>query len=648
MRGHRRVVLFVAVMVLALGVRLVGIDWGHGHEVEEAVPLKKAWSMWGWGDGHLDLDPHFFHYPTLTFYVQFAGQAALYAAMRTSGAVNSSRDFRIRYYTAPEPFYLTGRMIAVLFALLTVALVWRLASRSGALYAAPAAAVLVALNVFHITRSQMVEVDVALAALCTLALVAMAAMVASPSRWRYVFAGIAVGLAASAKYTGAILVVPLLVAHLFARRRAPATASWGGLAAALALAAAAFALTSPYVLLDFHAFRADLVLERTHMRLGHFGGGHEAAWRFYAGRLGSTLAGWPMLVFAAVGMWISALWRRRGWAVVSAAFVFAYAASICTWAVHTDRYALPLLPVLAVFAAVGLSWSIERFVPARARAVAAVAGVVVMLLPMAPQVQAHLERMKTDSRDIALEWIERNVPPGSLVVTEPYGPPLFTPVEFWSLDADIRRDVYKQRTARGFRGVLPIPLFQAEPEKTAPYYDLDLYREADVVITTGAVRSRYEADPGRFAAQVAFYHALDRDFELVDLVDASGAGSRISIYTNPEHVRPFAGRAVTVPAPFTAPSLPPQWRAWFDYRLGLNFEAFGHLHPALEIYRRAWPDAVTESETYRQVAYGIVRTLRLLDRTAEVPGVIEQLTANAPTPRDRAFVESLDTSRLSR
>jgi hypothetical protein len=92
------------------------------------------------------------------------------------------------------------------------------------------------------------------------------------------------------------------------------------------------------------------------------------------------------------------------------------------------------------------------------------------------------------------------------------------------------------------------------------------------------------------------------------------------------------------------PRLPPRWRAWFYYRLGLNYEAFGHAAAALEAYERGWPDALSTSETFRQIGYGRIRALSLLGRTEEVPVLVAQMSAVAPGPDDREFIESLGST----
>jgi len=85
-------------MICALGLRVYGIAWGLPAGFEEATPFRKAWDMWNWGlKRGVDLNPHFFNYPSFTVYLQFAMQGVLYAAMTVSGVVSSTIDFHAQY-----------------------------------------------------------------------------------------------------------------------------------------------------------------------------------------------------------------------------------------------------------------------------------------------------------------------------------------------------------------------------------------------------------------------------------------------------------------------------------------------------------------------------------------------------------------------
>ncbi len=68
--------LVAGLTVLAIAVRLPNLDWGLPHIEEEAFPLKKAFAMWGWADGRVQLDPETAGWPSLSFYVHLLMQQA--------------------------------------------------------------------------------------------------------------------------------------------------------------------------------------------------------------------------------------------------------------------------------------------------------------------------------------------------------------------------------------------------------------------------------------------------------------------------------------------------------------------------------------------------------------------------------------------
>jgi 4-amino-4-deoxy-L-arabinose transferase-like glycosyltransferase len=634
--------IIAAVLLMAAAARLYGIGWGLPHVYEEAQPLKQAWEMWGWGpDASFDLNPHFFHYPTLSLYVQLGGQAALYTAMRAAGAVDSTVDFRVRYHIDPSPFYYLGRLLNVVFGVLTVFLTYRIGRRAGGDVVAVMAAFLLAVNLFHASRSQMVEVDVPLTFFVTLAMALLLGLAESPTGRNYALAAAAVGLAAATKYTGAFLVFPLVVAHI-AARRTPARPGWRWLAAAGGISLAVFVLASPYVALDFPAFRADFAAERAHMRLGHFGLDAQSGWRYYTVAF-ARLAGWPVVGLAAAGFVGTLFLGRRRWSLIIASFAVPYVLAISSWAMAADRYALPVLPLLLVYACAGAVALIERLPDGRAwRTVAVAVALVVVAAPLAVSLPRYVERYEVDSRTECLRWVEQNLPAGSFLVSEAYGPPLEGPVEYWQLPGDIRDRVYERRKDRPFYSLYHIPLSQMEPERTGPFYELRLYRDADALITTGAVRSRYLREPERFAPQAAFYDSIDAYFEEVTTFEASGEGSSITVYRNRRHQQPFAGRPVApIPRLRAESSLLPYWPGTFYCRMAVNYEAFGHLPQAIGGYEMALPFAAEDSGVFREATYGMVRCLVLSGETERAAAFIERVLRGAPKPGDLEFLQSL-------
>src|SRR5437762_5911743 len=66
--------IVAALVIAAVLVRLPHLGWGLPIVEEEALPMKKAFAMWGWSQGHIDWNPRTAGWPSLSFYVQLLAQ----------------------------------------------------------------------------------------------------------------------------------------------------------------------------------------------------------------------------------------------------------------------------------------------------------------------------------------------------------------------------------------------------------------------------------------------------------------------------------------------------------------------------------------------------------------------------------------------
>ena len=185
-----------------------------------------------------------------------------------------------------------------------------------------ATAVVVAVATTHVAYSRMAVTDVLLTLGVT---VCLALLVSGRLEW----AGVAAGLAASAKYPGAILLVPLVVAGWGAWRR---------LGRAAALAVGAFALTSPFVVLHAGDAWDDFRRVQSLAQDGWLGFEDDPATPLaFALRLWESVG--PIALLAVVGA-VIALARRTRKDLVLVSFGAAYGAL----AAHLERALRPLRP----------------------------------------------------------------------------------------------------------------------------------------------------------------------------------------------------------------------------------------------------------------------------------------------------------------
>ena len=318
-RGRSGWILALLVAAAAVLLRLPHLGWGLPGIEEEALPLKKAFAMGGWGGGPLQLDPQTAGWPSPSFYVHLLLHHLVYAVGRISGAFGGRADFHALQQDF-TPLVLAGRALGVLAAgvivLVAVRLGRRLAGGSWGLPAGLLAGGVLALSPLLYAESRLIAPDILLTMLAALAIARLVDIVETGRRRDYLWAAVWIGLGASAKYSPLLLVPALYAAHLLRRRREGRAAGPGlgdrRLWWAAVACIAAFAVTSPYLVLDLAVLQRDVADQFTHLGDGHLG--HEACGGisfYYLRDLLAPALGWPGLLVGMAGLgW--AAWRRRG------------------------------------------------------------------------------------------------------------------------------------------------------------------------------------------------------------------------------------------------------------------------------------------------------------------------------------------------
>lgn len=497
----------------ALLLRARGLLWGLPALDEEATPFRKAVEFWGTETGRLTLNPHFYNYPSLTFYLHFLFQGVWWVGGLATGVWRSLDAFRAALTTDPASFMRLARWVNAGVAAATVVPVWLLARRLAGPGAALAAGILLVVNPLHAAQSRFIGTDVPLAFAVAVGLLAISRLAARGTRADYRRAGAWVGLAASCKYPGALLGVPLLAVAggaLLSNRGAsgappespgagqggalPGRAAIPRLAAAALAAAIAFAATSPFVIVDLPEALRAIGFERFHMATGHFGASGEPAILEYGARTLPRGFGWPGLILAAAAL-VAALWRR-GPARLVALFALAGLAVIGSWKMAADRYVLLVLPALVVLAGWGMARLGTRLTR-RSGVGGRVALLAILLAVVAPALANTWKQgtlsARASTRAAAAEWVLRNVPRQSLLAAESY-----------SVEA-----------LADSLPMLVIPFDSVRPHLYDMAYSLPYYAPFEYVALSSAMYTRYLTRPGEFPAQAAFYEGIARRFHEV-------------------------------------------------------------------------------------------------------------------------------------
>jgi YYY domain-containing protein len=439
---------------VAAALRLQGLDWDDGQHlhpderfltmVETAIKAPRSLADY-FDTAHSPLNPGnngygFFVYGTLPLFLVHFVAAAL--GMTEYGRV-----------------HLVGRAVSATFDVGTVWLTYSLGARLFGRRAGLVACALAAFSVTSIQNAHFFTVDSAATFFATASLRALLTIAETGSLASHLLFGAAFGAMLGCRINLALLgaVYPMAVFHAWnVRGRSLGSLVGGGMACA-AVAAVVFRSVQPYAFAGPGFFGVALapqfiasMAEIRGFATGAVDYPPSVQWIgrtpvLFAARnllLWGIGPAWGAAAAAGIGWWIVA--RRRGPRGADWLGVVALAWAIVLFAVHsvqfaaTLRYFLPVVPVLAVFAA----WPLARE-HGRLRIVAA-ALVVGLTAAWAVAFTAIYRRPVT--RVEASRWMYRNIPAGSTLATEhwddglPLSLPDAPPVRFRSIELHLYDD----------------------------------------------------------------------------------------------------------------------------------------------------------------------------------------------------------------
>ena len=356
-----------ALLVLALTVRLYGIDWDHGtliHPDERAMlkhvdllSLPPASNLGVLADAeNSPWNPRWFPYGSFPLYLLKGIQILVAPAWDPSVA-------ELRF---------PGRALSATAGALTVLALYVLAHDLGGRRVALLAAALTALAVIHIQASHFYTAETFQTLFTVLSLWCLVRLLVCGDRRFSIGAGIFIALALATKISSAPLALPLVIAHLLYTPR-NGDIHWSSRLRRLGLALGVGVLTllvvQPYAFLDWGRFWADVAEERDMvLRIQDY-----PFTRQFIGTLPYlypakhlTLFGlgvpvgllvWPGLFYA---LYRTAT-RREGGHLLVVAWVASYLLITGALPVKFLRYLLPAVPLLLLYAShmlvAALDWS---------------------------------------------------------------------------------------------------------------------------------------------------------------------------------------------------------------------------------------------------------------------------------------------------
>lgn len=403
------------IFALALAPRLIGLRYGLPavYNPDETAIMSRALAF-----AKGDLNPHNFLYPSFYFYALFAWEGLTALLAVATREVTSVGAFQREFFLDPTRVFVAGRLLTALLGAATAVVTGLLGSRVTSRLVGPLAALLLAVAPLHVLNSHYVKHDVPVTFLIVLAYLAYDRLWSRGDSRSLLLAAAVTGVAFSTHYYAIFLAIPL--AWSAARGARNTGDAIRRIAVAAVVSGAVFFLLSPYILVEpgtaLRDIRANrqIVVDRAVDHLGYL-----ASAARYGRLLLFDTVGVPAAVLALVGLGVGA--RRDPWRTI---WLLAFPVPFLLFIASTfpaSRYLVPVVPFMALFAALALAelWRLTRGVN------------VGHLLFVAAFVAAALECQRTiffirqtDTRTLALQYIQAHVPSGATVLTQPYSVPL--------------------------------------------------------------------------------------------------------------------------------------------------------------------------------------------------------------------------------
>jgi len=349
----------LALFLLALGIRLVGIGWGLPNDIRNQSLHPDEPVIWSVSQriepSKARFDPGFYNYGTL--YLTMVRVATDMVNAYGGGPRASSAKAQ---WDAIGRYHLAGRILSAAagagIAWVVFAILWRRTHWLGAAAGGLAAALAPGL----VVHSRFQTVDIVAAFLLSVSLLYALKLIPSDTeteattptlKWA-MLAGLFAGLSAGTKYTGFLALFTLGVACL----ALPAALRWRALGAGVGVAVAAFLITTPGLFLNTAKFLEDTTYEMRHTATGHgiVFMGTPSGFIYHIANLSAGMG--PLLLMVGGAGLIAGVIRKKLWIIALVAFAVPYYLLIGQAEVKFFRYAIPLIPVLAL----GAGWLIGQ------------------------------------------------------------------------------------------------------------------------------------------------------------------------------------------------------------------------------------------------------------------------------------------------
>lgn len=401
---------------------LWGIDFGlpqtfHNDEpqiVERAVGVASGNLNYAWYD-----------WPAT---IQINGLGVIYKTMDLGHQLILGSDLNVEQWATSNPslFYIIARLMTVAAALGAVLIVFLIGKEIESKPFGLVAAFILTCSYSFGRHAHFATPDMILTFFIVLAIYFSLLTYRRKKMLYFILAGMAVGLATAAKYPGLLAVGSMVVTYvlllLISGQEKKFKKFTGYAALCFLVAIIAFTIVSPFFLFDLDQVWFDITKVSDTSHVGRTDSTLLDRANFYFQGAVPQGAGWLTMMLAGCGL-VYCLWMKKKELWILLGFAVPYVVFLGIFESKWERYILPLIPIVVIFA-VYFVWEAMHMAYCKRKVLPMVLTILILLIATLPSLcrlvmsNEMMSGTKNDTRVRAYDWAMENLPSGTVIGQE--------------------------------------------------------------------------------------------------------------------------------------------------------------------------------------------------------------------------------------
>ena len=418
------------ILMIGFTIRIWGI---FAYDIPESAARVVSQAL-QYGTGSFLL-PTAFWYPTAYSLMLFVIYSIYFLLGYLTGYFQTTSDFAVLYFSDFLTFFIIGRLITVLLGVLTIYVVYKLAKKIHNPILGIVASIFLGFNFVHIQFSQVVKLDVPSTLFILLSFYYCYLLLEDRRLKYYIFSGIFAGLAAATKHPAGIFIFVLVFSHLLTIKNMKDIVNRAFLTS-IACYIVTFFIFSPHYI--FHpeklfSWISYLALERpdykTFTMLAYDYDVQNTYGVFFLKYLPSAMG--PIFAVLTLPSIIYLAFKRTRKDVLLISFPIIFFIIVGFQANTFPRYWVPIYPFLSIIVAIFIINMLKIVLKKSEYRVFILAGITltIIIFPAFSAMRYNYQISQKDTREIAKEWVEKNIHENTKLAMEIYGPALNETVE---------------------------------------------------------------------------------------------------------------------------------------------------------------------------------------------------------------------------